>query len=215
MGLISRLAFGEVINKPETIKYALQHIKPKLWKFLGVGIAIILKFCGFYFLWLVGSFFILIVLNATNSMFSEAVSNLINLTAWMMFFLSLFALPFWLISRYLMIDMPLAIESDHNVSSANKRIFDLRKGNNLHIYGIIMVSGLISVPLLSVAVLLQIIPSYLGTFEIERLAPLITVSSLLVNAAISAVITPFWQSIKAVIYYNLREHPTYAMSKNT
>ena len=35
MGLISRLAFGEVTEKPEPIRDAQRFIKPRMWSFLG------------------------------------------------------------------------------------------------------------------------------------------------------------------------------------
>lgn len=203
LGLISRLAFGEVTNKPEKVEVARKHTQPQLWKFLGVGIAVVLRFVGFYLLWGLAAVILSVVIGLIGRVLPDVLGAIVGLILGLAIFLSLMFMLVWLASRYLMFDMPIAIEPDHDASSSLKRITDLSTGNIRHIYGIVMVAGLITIPLWSVAVMLQLIPSYLGTLEIGILAPLATLISFVVSAATSAVITPFWQSIKAVIYYNL------------
>ena len=203
MGLISRLAFGEVVEKPETMKAAQKHTNPKLWKFLGAGIAVTLRFMGFYLLWAVAAIILIMITAFIRSAIPGTLGTILSLIGGITTVLSLLFLLIWLISRYLIIDVPIAIEADHNASSAIKRTVDLSTGNIRHIYGIVMVAGLISVPLWSIALILQVIPSALSNTEIGALAPLATIVSLVVSSATSAFITPLWQSIKAVIYYNL------------
>lgn len=203
MGLISRLAFGEVVNKPETVKAAQKHTNPKLWRFLGAGIAVALRFMGFYLLWALAATILIMITIGIRAAIPGTFGTILSLIGGIATMLSLLFLLIWLISRYLIVDVPIAIEADHNASSAIKRTVDLSTGNIRHIYGIVMVAGLISIPLWSVAIILQIIPSYLGTLEIGALAPLATLISFVVSSATSAFLTPVWQSIKAVIYYNL------------
>ena len=42
MGLLGRLAYGEVAEQPEAIKDARRHVKPKMWDFLVAGIIVVL-----------------------------------------------------------------------------------------------------------------------------------------------------------------------------
>ena len=203
MGLISRLAFGEAVNKPETIQVARKHTQPKLWRFLGAGIAVALRFIGFYLLWMVALFVIMAIAGVIANILPNAVGNILSLIIGIVALLSILGMLIWLTSRYLIVDVPIAIEADHSADSAIKRTVDLSTGNLRHIYGIVMVAGLISVPLWSVAITLQLIPTALGALDIGVFAPLVTILSLVVSSATSAFITPVWQSIKAVIYYNL------------
>ena len=203
MGLISRLAFGEVVNKPETVKAAQKHTNPKLWKFLGTGILVILIFAGFYILWAIGVAILAMLAAFISSLIPGFVGTMVSLIVGITIVVSSLFLLIWLMSRYLIVEVPIAIEADHDASSTIKRSVDLSKGNMRHIYGIVMVAGLIRVPLWSVALILQGIPSYLSNLDIGILASFATLASLVVSAATSAFITPVWQSIKAVIYYNL------------
>ncbi len=203
MGLISRLAFGEVANKPETIQAARRHTQPKLWKFLGAGIAVFLRFIGFYLLWLVALFVIIVVAGLISGFLPNVVSVILSLIIGVIVFLSFFGLLIWLTSRYLIVDVTIAVEADHNADSAIKRTVDLSTRNIRHIFGIVLVAILISIPLWAVALTLQLIPSVISTLEIGALAPLATILSLVVSYATNALIAPVWQSIKAVIYYNL------------
>ena len=203
MGLISRLAFGEVTSKPEKIEVARKHTHPQLWRFLGAGIAVGLRFIGFYFLWGIVAAILFVFAGLISGSLPNTLGAIVGFIISLIVVLSLFGMLVWCVSRYLIVDVPIAIEADHNASSAIQRTVDLSTGNLRHIYGIVMVAGLISVPLWAVAVTLQLIPSVISTWEIGALAPLVTILSLVVSSATSAFITPVWQSIKAVIYYNL------------
>jgi hypothetical protein len=44
--LISRLAFGEVREKPETVSDARREVNPRMWSFLGAGILTFLIYIG-------------------------------------------------------------------------------------------------------------------------------------------------------------------------
>jgi hypothetical protein len=46
--LISRLAFGEVREKPETVSDARREVNPRMWSFFGAGILTFLIYIGVY-----------------------------------------------------------------------------------------------------------------------------------------------------------------------
>ncbi|MBD0313835.1 MAG: DUF975 domain-containing protein, partial [Microcoleus sp. T3-bin5] len=48
LALISRLAFGEVREKPETVSDARPEVNPRMWSFLGAGILTFLIYIGVY-----------------------------------------------------------------------------------------------------------------------------------------------------------------------
>ncbi|MGB3767189.1 MAG: hypothetical protein WA947_11580, partial [Phormidesmis sp.] len=47
-GLMSRLAFQELMNQPETPREAYRQVSPKIWSFLGLGCLLLLIFAGAY-----------------------------------------------------------------------------------------------------------------------------------------------------------------------
>jgi len=49
-GLISRLAYGEIIEQPETVRDANRHVKGRMWSFLGAAILVWLRFLLAYIL---------------------------------------------------------------------------------------------------------------------------------------------------------------------
>ena len=207
MGLVSRLAYGEVTEKPESVKDARRYINSKMWQFLGAAFAVGFRFLGAYILWflLVLSLTVVvsIVINITSGNSFGVLATLLTVILILIGSLSFLALIVWLIARYLIVDLPIAVETDTNVRAAIKRSVDLTKGQIMRVYLVVIVAALISIPLYAVAVLLQVIPSILENLNLEFLQPLILLISLVTSSATSAFITPVWQSIKAVIYYDL------------
>ena len=207
MGLVSRLAYGEVTEKPESVRDARRYINPKVWQFLGAAFAVFFRILGAYLLWIVFLVFLLFLVGLISNVVGEDSSNPILIIAVIITIivtlLSFLALTVWLIARYLIVDLPIAVETDTNVSAAIKRSVDLTKGQIIRVYLVVIVAALISIPLYTVAVLIQVIPSILENLNLEFLQPLILLISLVTSSATSAFITPVWQSIKAVIYYDL------------
>ena len=206
MGLVSRLAFGEVTENPETLKDARRYTNSKMWYFLGAAFAVGLRFLGAYLLWIVLFLFLIVIVGIVGSIGGNSlgiIATLLSFVVGLISFVSFLGLIIWLIARYLIVDLPIAVETDITVSSAIKRSVDLTKGQIVHIYLVVIVAALISIPLYAVAVFIQVIPSILESLNLEFLQPLILLISLVTSSATSAFIAPVWQSIKAVIYYDL------------
>ena len=109
----------------------------------------------------------------------------------------------WLVSRLLLPEVPLAIETDITVRQSIARSWALTKAVVLRVIGIVVVASLITLP---IVLLMSIIPDLL----ISRLEPGTTVYSivfpvLLILRIVSGIfVLPFWQAIKATLYYDLR-----------
>ncbi len=207
-GLISRLAFGEVAEKPESIRDAQRFVKPKMWSFFGAGILVSLIF--FFAMIILGVVFgiaIAIFGTAVGQNFG-AVSILLGIVlifAGLLFFL--FALT-WLISRLLMVEVPLAVEENVNAINAISRSWQLTKGSIFRLQLIIFIGFLISLPITIViqisSTIIQIILGFILSSNSELFSSLLVLLTIVISLAGGAFFTPFWQSIKAVIYYDLR-----------
>ncbi len=207
MGLISRLAFGEVTEKPESIRDAQRFVKPRMWSFFGAGILVGLIFIvAMIVLGIIFGMAIAIFGTAVGQNFG-AVSILIGILlilGGLLFFL--FSLT-WLISRLLMVELPLAIEENVNATDAISRSWQLTKGSIFRLQLIIFVGFLISLPItIAIQIASTIIQIVLGVVlspNTELFGSLLFLFTLVISIAAGAFLIPFWQSIKAVIYYDL------------
>ena len=209
MGLISRLAFGDITEKPESIKDAQRFIKPRMWSFFGAGLLVALIFIVAIiilaiFFSITSGIFGAIVTGISNAILTIIVGILLILAISPLFLFSLT----WLISRILIVEVPLAIEENINATDAISRSWELTKGSIFRLQLIVVVGFLISYP---ITILIQIATTIIQRLlevvlssNSELFSPLLFLSSILLSIAGLAVLIPFWQSIKAVIYYDLR-----------
>ena len=209
--LISRLCFGELVNQPEDIKSAQNVVNSRLGKFfvqlllmfvigmgIGVGFLIIFGIAG----GLIGGVFAGLGQNNNAALILLAV--LLSIVIFVAFFIGLF----WVLTRFYLVDVPLAIEDDVDATSAISRSLELTKGNVWRIFGVMLIAFLITLPL---QVVVQIITTILQLVFIplmEQNPGLFSFLYLVLVFAVSfssgALIVPFWQAIKATIYYDLR-----------
>ena len=114
----------------------------------------------------------------------------------------------WLISRLFMVELPLGIEENVNATEAIGRSWELTKDSVFRIQSIVFIAFLISLPITAViqiaslilqGVLGSIYPADSGIF-----AFVYTVAIFAISIGSYALMSPFWQCIKAVIYYDLR-----------
>ncbi len=205
-GLIARLAYGEVAEKPETVKDAQRHIKPKMWSFLVAGILVSLIMGGA----IIPYSIIVAIVNALGgSIFGQgSVIGLIMISiAAMLFFI--FGL-IWLISRLFLVELPLAVEESVTATSTIGRSWELTKGAVGRIQLVVFIAFLISIPIFLVtniisSLILQTVFS-VGLGNTPSGIAIIGIVTLYIALSLSsaALMIPFWQSIKAMIYYDLR-----------
>lgn len=205
-GLISRLAFGELTNQPETLTEARKHTHPRMWSFLGAGILLSLIFIGLYFgaLIVFGILFFTGFAVAQSSPGGGVILSLLGLVAFIFFIVVLIRV----FSRLMIVEVPLAMEPNMNASGSISRSWELTKGSVGRIQWIVVVAFLItllvSIPVQIVSVLLQPATEAATTRGDSGTALFLTLINLVVTFGVSILIMPFWQVIKAVIYYDLR-----------
>jgi hypothetical protein len=202
--LISRLAFGEVREMPETVSDARREVNPRMWSFLWAGILTFLIYIGVS---LVGGIAMAILGGGAAAIFgqnSPIVAVLLVVVAVIAFFI----IYIRLLSRLLIVELPLAIENNIGASSAIGRSRELTKGSVGRIQWIVFVGILVSLPItIVVQILTTIVQIFLSAVLGTESGIYYLVSYLLilpVSLGSSALVTPFWQAMKAIIYYDLR-----------
>ena len=136
----------------------------------------------------------------------SAISILLIVAAVLLFIFGLI----WLISRLFLIELPLAIEEGVNATSTIGRSWQLTQGSIGRIQLVVFIAFLISIPIglainiLSVIIQLAIGAGFESSAEAAGLGILATILYVVFIFAAGALMIPFWQAIKAVIYYDLR-----------
>ncbi len=209
--LISRLAFHELVYQPESVREAHRHVDRKIWIFLRTNLLYFLIYIGmilgFYIaIAIVGIIFGVI---AVASKYNAAVVMLMVLIGIVAFAFALsFIIRFF--TRLSLIEVPLAIEPNLNARQTIGRSFALTKGYVGRIFLILTVGVLVSIPIyIASQIAVSIIQSML--LKIMQTTPKsinFKIISLMVSYVLGLTsgvfVIPFWQSIKAVIYYDLR-----------
>lgn len=210
-GLIARLAYGEVIEKPETVKEARRHVNPRLWTFFFAGLLVIV----ILFLSIIIYVIISSIAVGTIGALSQVLLN--NLT-WLGFIIIgllsiLGAVLFlggltWLFSRLSLAEMPICIEDISSPTQAINRSWKLTKGLVVRLMSIFFIAFLITFPIsgviqISISVL-QVTLSLIFPPDSAFFGVIYFVLVLMINFAAGALFVPFWQGIKAALYYDLR-----------
>ncbi|MEQ9549708.1 MAG: hypothetical protein RIM23_08835 [Coleofasciculus sp. G3-WIS-01] len=192
-GIISRHAVSEFAEQPETIDSIRNQLDRKMWDFWIAQILIGLIAFGVNFGLSIASG---IIGGIAPSL--ESIINLVTLGIYL-----------WVYAHFFMTELPLAVEGNMKPKTAINRSWELSKGFIPNIMGIIAVASLITIPL-GLIVLIPIlitIPTVLINPSPEAL---LTALGMLVPllfiafACIGLLVMPFWQIIKALIYYDLR-----------
>ena len=122
--------------------------------------------------------------------------------------IAFFVLYLRVISQLFIVELPLAIEKNVTATSAISRSWELTKGSVARILLIVFVSGLATLPVsIVVQIVSTIIQVVLGTVLGAESSLFVLISSLLVLGVAllsAAIVLPFTQAIKAIIYYDLR-----------
>ncbi|MDZ7958356.1 MAG: DUF975 domain-containing protein [Aulosira sp. DedQUE10] len=209
--LISRLAFGDLVDQPESIGAGERFVNSRLWQFLLTMLLMLIV--GMVIVFGVGFVFVLlgvlsaVVVGGLGQQNSPAAVLLFGFIAFVVGLGALVAV-FWLLTRFYLVDVPLAIEDNVDATSTISRSWELTQGYVWRILLISFVAFLITIPIQLVvqifATIIQLITMPLIQQGNSGLSVLVFLLILVLSFASGAVILPFWQTIKAVIYYDLR-----------
>lgn len=210
--VIARLAFAELTNQPESVATARHHLRPHLWQFLKVQAWLVLA--------LLATQLVTATVQAMVVGIVVAVVQVGSIVSLLSLGLSLAgtAVYYWVLARLFLPDIALAMEApDVEALSALGRSWKLSQGSAFRVSLVILVASLVSIPFFILAIVplgiaaLTVMPALvnggggevLGPALIARLVPGLVVSLVLFVVANLSLMS-FWQAIKAVIYYDLR-----------
>jgi hypothetical protein len=210
--VICRLAYQELIDAPETVEAATRQLLPRTWGFFRLSLLLglymfLLVIAGYILLILaIGLMMALLVYVVKLSPDNGVVAIFLGLLAFVLLFL-LLALIVRFYAAWFIAELPLAVES---TTSAN---FSIRRSRQLSnkaigkLVLIITVAFLITIPLSSIGST----PSFIGqlmsassTDSARIVGGVLTLVGFFVSLAIELLVMPFWQIIKAIVYFDLR-----------
>lgn len=199
---ISRLAVMELMSKPENISSAMKHTQPKLWSFLGIAWRIFYRLFGVYLLW----YLAIIILGAIAGVLAAFLGGLgmvIGGVILLAGFIGGIVFIVRLYSQWLIAEVPLAVETGINGKQSFQRSSELSKDAISHVQWVVAIAFLVTLPTIAAT---SFIPFFfLQRLEEGTLAYTLTYIVYLLSSLIGgALVLPFWQSLKGVLYYNLR-----------
>lgn len=199
-GVLARLAFFEVGEQPETIAAAKIQLMPRFWRFLWVSLLSSVIFLLFFIPISLG-YGILIGLFAWNGTVNNSNLPIFFVLGLLILVWSLVSLYIyiWVFARLALVDVCLAMEPTLSPTHAIGRSWTLTKGYVLSLQLIFFLAFLITLPLSAFTNIGTIGTIILGIDQ--AWGSLIDVPLGLV---VSVLIVPFWQAIKALVYYDLR-----------
>jgi hypothetical protein len=208
---IGRMGFREVIHQPETTAAALRKVEPRLWSFLGVAILVtIIQVAINYAVSAVGGVLMVPLMAIGGAGSAAAVFSGLLLVILQV---ALFAVQTWFQARFWLYDMIIAMETDTESTASISRSWDLTKGSAMRVLFVLLVAYLVMAPIfmLTLVPFLFTIPFFAGISPDADFNPALGMALVLaflvfmVLMFFAVVISaPFMQSIKAVLYYDLR-----------
>ncbi len=210
-GVITRLAFTELINQPETVTEAQRFTRPRMWSFFTNRLLIGLITFG-VFIGLLLAYFVVVGIGAVAANLGGTIGVAVLVILMLAALVALIIFAVWLGAKLLLADVPLAIEENVDASSSIGRGWNLTKGSTRRLQLIVFVAFLITSAIyLPAQIVIGVMAGAIGALSEnpEGLATSgalfgVQLANIVLNLTAEAIIRPYWQAIKAVVYYDLR-----------
>ncbi len=211
--VIARLAYQELVDRPETVSVATQALIPKNWGFLRLawllGLRLFLVFFIGYLLFAIGigaCVGIIIGLQLTNNPVAMVILGIAIVGLFCLFLFTLVRYySYWFIA-----ELPLAVEASTSAGFSLRRSKDLSRNMVRRVMAIIAIALLITLPISvignapSTIGQLMANPTLSPDVATQSQGNVLTIGGFFLGMASELIVVPFWQAIKAVIYYDLR-----------
>ncbi|MBC7880112.1 MAG: DUF975 domain-containing protein [Anaerolineae bacterium] len=200
--LISRLAFNEISGKSEDEQVARSIVDQRKWTFLG---ALLLLFL-FYTLFYIGAISIALALGFMFGAlgFASNPNPVFTALVFLLAFLVTFSAILWIVTRFFIQDVALAIEDGSGASGSLKRSWSLTKGSVFRLQLVILVGTLITGPFVLISQGVSFaFQSFSGVDANPLVALVLSFALIGITLTNSALLSPFWQAIKALVYADL------------
>ncbi|NDJ15713.1 hypothetical protein [Myxacorys almedinensis] len=204
--LIARLAYGELSGQPEDSRTAFRQIRPRMWNLLLVHIAVGMVMFGINFGLSIAQQF-LIILPAIAFRDAPAIAGIFAVVA----YLGTLVVYFWFWAHFYIPEVAIAMEGDTNAFDMVGRSWNISKGSANRILLILSVAALITFPLYGL-VAIPVLPALVGTASLIQVGDVSAIGWFLIAIGVGILLLllvnlftlPFWQTLKAVVYYDLR-----------
>jgi hypothetical protein len=218
--LITANAYGHLTNQPEAMPQTNQRLRSQTWPFwlarFLVGCILYVVSFGCSMLQQVAMPF----MSIGNDVMS-AIGGILLIVA----VLLQYGLQFWLAIRLLLPEVVLALEDDVKNVSSIPRSWNLTQGSTIRIGTVLLIAFLITCPLYILTIVPPLIlgfalfppdywmgplfrssanPSPEALFQLFAGLGVVFLLYILLLQVVQVLVLPFWQTIKAVIYYDLR-----------
>jgi len=204
--LISRLAFGELISQPERMSDARRQLNAWNWSFFRVAFQVGLLLVLVYIALAIVAVLVVVLLRIiigglfANPFTGSIVATIIGGVIAVVILLGGLT---WFFARWLIAEVPLAVEEGVNGKQSIDRSWELSKNSAFRIQGVVLIAFLVTLPIL-------ILTGYAPQIFLLQLEPgsslywMVYLVSFIASLAGGILVLPFWQAIKAVVYYDLR-----------
>lgn len=220
LAIISRLAFSEINGKTETVTEAQKHINPKLWKFFLASILASLGFAYRAFLWvilwsissgLLSSLLILLLPSLWSINYGlGALFSIVFFVMMLFIYAWFFIKSIEIYSPFFIYEIPLAIEEDITSSTTITRSRQLVQGLRRSVVKTIILPVFTTTPII---ILFTVLWLFISGFITRVISPnseeftslwIEQVIWIIYWSCFNILFTPFWQTLKSMVYYNLR-----------
>lgn len=218
--LIARLTFNDLAQQAESLADARRFTQSRMWSYLGasllmgllysaVVIAVIIVFSLVFGL-------VAVALGVSTSSFGSGVSNNPVLGFFLVIGMLLAIVGFligltWFGSRLFFYEVPMSVERETGAAASIGRTWSLGNRSNWRLMMITTLAYLITLPIQAIAqgviMVSLLIPQLAvgqGGVASGSLIGISVLVNLLVNFVIVVATIVFWQAVKAVVYFDLR-----------
>lgn len=221
VGAITRLAVEALQEREETVPTAYRWARSRLWGLIGATFLLGLIFVGVYvglsLIIVLGTILITTVFGisltnlATTTTIEPETAILLGLTilgATGLLFLGILSLFFWVGARLFIYDVPIMAETDSNATRTVGTSWQLTQGHTFRVMTVLLLATVVTTPLLGIVQVLSVVLQGILAVWLDPMNPLFTLLIVLLSGGLGAIanilLIPFWQVLKAVVYYDLK-----------
>ncbi len=217
--LIARLAFNDLVQEEETIQEARRYTQSRTWSYLGASLlmgilfSVALVVISIIMFLVIGLFAVVFTAAGLSAMSrsSNPVAIFFVIIGMLGLFLLFLAGLSWFGSRFFFYEVPMTLERETGAVASVGRTWNLGARSNVRLMVVTTLAYLVTIPVQVIAQVMMFILLIIPQIIVDRntglsggLLAMSTVANLVVNFAVIVVTLGFWQVVKAVVYFDLR-----------
>ena len=211
--VICRLAYQELIDAPETVAVATQQLIPRTWGFLRlswlISLYISLVAIVAYIVLIIAVVIIAaIIMYGLKLSIEDPVAIVMISLAVVGAFLVLIAILIRFYAYWFVAELPLAVEQTRSANASIARSQKLISTAVGRVILIVTIAFLMLIPINTLgsgpSLIGQVMISASTDIATQTIGYVLILGGVLLNLISELFIMPFWQIIKAIVYYDLR-----------